>query len=206
MRYTAVHRSFMVSGAAVDASCAALGAWLRLESYVSSDGVESPLIVAARAWTDRKWLVTANVERADVDGAVAAGLAVWRGDDLEVLGFDAKGLSEVEARRRGGKKGGRGRKNSPPDSSAKGPPQLDLSSSKPPSSPLPSSPSSLREEKSARARSGGRGPAPAPRPAVTPTVEATDAWLRQRRAEEQRIASEPVALEDLVALRTGTAT
>lgn len=165
MRYTAVHRAFLQSGPAVDASCADIGAWLRLQSYASSDGVEHPALTGARDWPSRKWLVLANVERAEVDGVVAAGLAVWRETDLEVLGFDAAGLDTIKARRLGGKKAGRGRPNSSPNSSTHRPrladKQLSDGSSEPLSSPLPSSPSqtSPAEESSEPARPPASEPA-----------------------------------------------
>jgi hypothetical protein len=146
LKFTAVPRSFLVSGPAVDASCAALGAWLRLQSYVSSDGVENPVITGARDWPPRKWLVMANLERGEVDSIVAAGLAVWRETNLEVLGFDFDGLATVESRRRGGRAGGRGRpqgtaqeqvSDSSPTRPRTAQEQVSDSSSEPLSSPLP---------------------------------------------------------------------
>jgi hypothetical protein len=172
----AVYRSFLLTGPAVDASCVALGAWLRLQSYVSSDGIESPVIVGARDWPGRKWLVTTQLERSEIDEIVAAGLAAWREADLEVFGFDADGLATVEARRRGGREGGRGRKKASPGSSVdsspisspnssttrpgEGQPQLIDSSSKPLSgsaSPFPSGPT--REAPPARDARVGAIPA-----------------------------------------------
>jgi hypothetical protein len=102
VKYTAVHRAFMVTGLAVEAPCAALGAWLRLQSFCSSDGVEKPTIERCAEWTDRQWLLRTQLTSAEVATAVEAGLARWDGDALEVAGFDADGLRAIEAKRNAG--------------------------------------------------------------------------------------------------------
>jgi hypothetical protein len=125
LKYTAVHRAFMLGDPMVDAPIAAQGAWLRLQSYAASDGVESPVIVGAAGWTDRRWVSLVQLERVDVDQAVAAGLARWSGGDLEVIGFDAPGLRAVATKRTNGKfgaLGGRPRKDAKPSGLSEGNP------------------------------------------------------------------------------------
>lgn len=111
MKFTGVHRTWLL-GQALDVSNDVLGAWLRVSSYASSDGVESDTLVGARAWNERSLTVRCHVTFADIEAVVAAGLARWDGDDLVIDGFDSEGVAIVQARRAGGKLGGRPRKTS----------------------------------------------------------------------------------------------
>ncbi len=117
MKFAAVMRTFMLGGVAIDASNAALGAWLRLQSYAASDGIETPRLEGARSWNARRWLVACQLSETDVVEVVAAKLATWDGNDLVLEGFDQAGVDAVKARREGGSLGGRPRKTSETTSS-----------------------------------------------------------------------------------------
>jgi len=108
MRFAAAHRQFMTTPPAMDADCAALGAWIRVLSYCTSDGVETDRLVGAKLWKDREWLTRAHVSAAEVEHAVTAGLASWRGDDLVVDGYDEEGERKVKLLRSNGRFGALG--------------------------------------------------------------------------------------------------
>ncbi|MCZ6870523.1 MAG: hypothetical protein O7G84_13560 [Gammaproteobacteria bacterium] len=159
MRYAAVHGTWLGSDpAALDATDAALGAWLRLQVLASEmelgeggEDLGEGRIPSCAEWSDRAWLRAVGTDRAAVDTVVAAKLARWDGNDLLVGGYDRKGQAAIEAKREGGKKGGRPRNNhsktSPKPkknhSGTKEEPdeKVTKTSSKPPSFPSPSFPS-----------------------------------------------------------------
>lgn len=94
MNYFSLYRSWIVVQA-VEVSNAVLGAAVRLLSFASSDGVESPRLVGARGWDQRRWMICCQVSEADVEAVVVAELAHWEGDDLLLQGFDSKGARRL---------------------------------------------------------------------------------------------------------------
>ena len=119
MRFLAVHRSWLGSDpAALDASDAALGAWLRLavlaadmELGEGSEDIGEGRIPSCREWSDRAWLRAVGTDCSAVGLVVQAGLARWDKKDLLVGGYDLKGQLVIQAKRAGGKKGGRPKNN-----------------------------------------------------------------------------------------------
>lgn len=107
MKHFGQRRDFLL-GRALEVSHEALGAWTRMMSYATSDEVESGRLVGARAWNDRRWLICCQVSPSDVEVVVAAGLAVWDGDDLVLAGFDDDGLAALKKKRAQGKHGSKG--------------------------------------------------------------------------------------------------
>lgn len=105
MKYVPMYRSMLGQPPWVQADDDAVGVGTRLLSYVSSDGLEDPLIKNCRNWPDRTWMATCQTCRAGVEKAVAAQLAEWRDDDLFVNGFDYAGKEKVDRLRHNG--GGR---------------------------------------------------------------------------------------------------
>ncbi|HXJ18993.1 MAG TPA: hypothetical protein VMT03_02080 [Polyangia bacterium] len=111
MNYFSLYRSFLVV-LAVEVPNAVLGAWVRLQSYATSDGVESSTLEGAREWDERRWMICCQVSSADVEAVVAHKLARWEGADLLLEGFDSKGLAALEKKRGQGphgRKGGAGK-------------------------------------------------------------------------------------------------
>lgn len=97
MKWFRVHPSDLRRAPYSLADDASIGVWLRLTACSASmDG--GGVLVGARSYTDRQWLVTAGVDAAAVERAVESGLAAWRGNDLEVYGYDA--VAEERATRR----------------------------------------------------------------------------------------------------------
>lgn len=146
MRFAAVMRSFVLGGSAVEASNEVLGAWVRMQSYASSDEVESPRLAGAFTWNERRWLVACQVSTDDAAAVVAAGLARWDGDDMVLEGFDADGLAAIKARREGGKLGGRPPRKTSPKPQVKVRGNLGKTSGEPLSSPLLSFPLPTKAE------------------------------------------------------------
>jgi hypothetical protein len=105
VRFAAAYRAFMLAGPARDASAAAIGTWIRLQSYCTSDGVETPQLAGVKTWSDRQWLASANVTAAEVAEVVAANLAQWQDQDLVVDGYDSAGARKIETLRKNGKFG-----------------------------------------------------------------------------------------------------
>lgn len=144
---------------------AALGAWLRL--YGRAAEIEHAGVLPGTLENDaRAWMFEAGVTPEEVAAVVSAGLAVWRGSDLVLHGYDVAGQRRVETKRRIGETGGRRKLN---DSSAEKPigsqvgQPSGLQSGKPLSSPLLSLPEEIRAEGD-----------PEPPPAVTTTEP--DLW------------------------------
>lgn len=106
MKYVAIHREFQRRRPYLGASAAAKGVHAAVSGYAAE--IESDRIEGARSWTDREWIATCDVDRAEVDAASNVGLVRWDGDDLVVEGFDHDGLRAVEAKRAAGKFGSQG--------------------------------------------------------------------------------------------------
>lgn len=66
--------------------------------------VNGGVVDAARSMTDPEWLTFACISVQSVDRIVEAGLAEWRGDDLRVRHYDAKGERAWKKQVSGGRK------------------------------------------------------------------------------------------------------
>lgn len=78
---------------------AAVGAWVRLLAKCY-DVENSGVFEHCADYSTRKWLTIAGVDREAVDRVVAAGLAAWDGDDLQIDGFDVELQEKATARTR----------------------------------------------------------------------------------------------------------
>lgn len=72
----------------------------------------SGIISSSRGWADRQWGIATNgqLKTKDVAAVITAGLAAYRGDDLEVYGYDLSGQEEC-LRNRKKAKDWRGKRN-----------------------------------------------------------------------------------------------
>jgi len=104
MKYVTVTRPFL-TGPALGADNAALGAWLRLMSAASENGRESECLPKYKS--DRESMIAAGVTLADIEQVIAGGLAERTPDGgIKLAGFDHEGLAKVEKRRKTGRKNG----------------------------------------------------------------------------------------------------
>lgn len=96
-------RDFLRVPPAAVASAADLGTWVRL--YVCAAEIEKGgRLAGAGDWADRQWLAFAQVTRAEVAGAIAAGLIVPEDRDMIVVGYDLAGEKRVQTVRENGRR------------------------------------------------------------------------------------------------------
>ncbi len=98
MEYTKVQQSFTRAALMRGADPASRGVWLSLNCYCA-DQENGGTIRACRAWTERQWSAVADATKAEVEAAIAQGMARWEGDDLEVNGYDKVGEAHYQVER-----------------------------------------------------------------------------------------------------------
>jgi hypothetical protein len=135
MRFFGIYRTQLTRPPFADAEAVALGVWVRVHSYASQDGHESPVIRACRQWSQRTWLTTCQSSLEELETAVSAGLCAWKGNDLLVVGYDLEGQRRFEQKRiNASKPAGPGRKRGRP-STKKPPGRIENPNGKPNAKP-----------------------------------------------------------------------
>jgi hypothetical protein len=108
MKKTFLLNEYVRSVEFLNAPASARGAWVGLQAYCS-ERASGGMIVGAVAYTPSTWraLTGAGGGRVAVDKMVAAGLARWSGNDLELTGYDHDYERAYRRHVDGARKGGR---------------------------------------------------------------------------------------------------
>ena len=77
--------------------------WFCVLAYCA-DQENGGTLAGAKAWKDRQWQQLCGVTLAEVDAS--APLLAWEGDDLIVWSYPNSAQAQLEAKRKGGRKGG----------------------------------------------------------------------------------------------------
>jgi hypothetical protein len=101
MRYLTAHHTWLRKPPAVEAPDSALGTWLRVSAWCADNETgrnapsvsrRSPLgeavIPGFKKWKQRACVAAMGTTPAAVNAMVTAGLGMWEGDSLVILGYD----------------------------------------------------------------------------------------------------------------------
>jgi len=107
MNRTFVRNAYARSVEFLSAPPAARGHWFAAQNYVS-EREAGGLIAGCRSWRSRQWKVALGPHGsvAAVAAMVDAHLATWRGNDLQLSGYDLTSERNYQRQREGGRRGG----------------------------------------------------------------------------------------------------
>ncbi len=90
MEYSKVQHSFARTATFKGSDPASRGVWLSLHVYCG-DQENGGVVRNCAAWTDRQWYAAIDASRAELEAAIAQGMARWDGTDLHLNSYDTVG-------------------------------------------------------------------------------------------------------------------
>lgn len=98
MEYSKVQHSFARTATFKGSDPASKGVWLSLHVYCG-DQENGGVVRACKAWSDRQWYAAIDASRAELEAAIAQGMARWEDDDLHLNSYDTVGEAAYQVAR-----------------------------------------------------------------------------------------------------------